>query len=84
MYFRAAISKYCLLLGQDEMVFPSVKPGTVLTLKLELKNGHPEDIRVEVTNPHPPFCVRYRNVKIAWVAHLHLIFLFCEILLSKY
>jgi len=56
-----------LRLSQDHMKFPQIRAGEVVTLKLELRNGHLEDIQVAVTAPRPPFYVKHRHLKIQYV-----------------
>lgn len=46
--------------------------GNRITLKLELKNNHIEDVRVEVTAPQPPFHVNHSSFKVQKKKYLRL------------
>lgn len=51
-------------LSQDHLKFPRIRSGEVVTLKIEIKNGHLEDVQIEVTAPRPPFYVKYTQLKV--------------------
>ncbi|XP_052816319.1 uncharacterized protein LOC128242923 isoform X2 [Mya arenaria] len=77
-------SKFGLVLAQDEMIFPAVKPQSKTVLKVELKNSHREDIDIEVTSPHPPFYVKHHRLKIQRKKYLRLPVEFCPSQPGKY
>ncbi|XP_052232648.1 uncharacterized protein LOC127845662 isoform X2 [Dreissena polymorpha] len=65
-------NKYSLRLGQEQMEFPCMERGNRIMLKLELKNNHMEDVKVEVTAPQPPFHVNHSSFKIQKKKYLRL------------
>ncbi|XP_052245393.1 centrosomal protein of 192 kDa-like isoform X1 [Dreissena polymorpha] len=65
-------NKYSLRLGQELMEFPCMERGNRSMLRLELKNNHMEDVKVEVTAPQPPFHVNHSSFKIQKKKYLRL------------
>lgn len=54
-----------LRLAREVLEFPAAKAGESLTMKIDMKNSHLEEVEVEVTAPKPPFYMKHPRFKVA-------------------
>lgn len=53
-----------LKLTTEVLKFPCACPGSSTILKVDLKNGYLDDVKIEVTEPKPPFYIRHHSIKV--------------------